>query len=358
MEKSENEKADAAKKDGNETIIDIDKAIKHLFSSEKQALIRLINGALGENYDPDTTELIELKTEFLHRRAVQDGPTKKAKPSDLDRIVADIIFTLNGVAYHIEIQTKADRTIAIRIMGYGAGHALSGLRNKGIHDEVVFELPVPVLIQIDKDKNIADKIPAKVKLSGRDDALSFDITVIKLWTYDVKTLLARGFYLLLPFLLAKHRKGKKTEKRVKALISDIHEIEKAISGLYDGGQIHSDLRLNLYETLDSIVYTLNAKTFNNNQEIHEELKKMETTRAVFAQEHKAIGKAEGEAKGRAEGEAKGKAEGKAKGKAESARITKMYLQKKSTKEISKEVGVPLKEVVSFLKESGLSELPQ
>ena len=195
-----------------------------------------------------------------------------------------------------------------------------------------------MLIRIDKDATLADRVPAKVKMSGRDVSLTFDITVIKLWTYDVSALLDCGFYLLLPFLLVRFRKGKTTEKKVKALISNLHEIEEAISKLYDNGLIHSNLRLNLYETLDSIVYAINTGYFDNNHEIDEELKKMETTRAVFAQEHKA--------------------EGKAEGKTESAKIAKMYLQKKSTKEISKEVGVPLKEVVGFLKDSGLSDLPQ
>ena len=174
---------------------------------------------------------------------------------------------------------------------------MSALRNSGVQDEVVFELPVPVLIQIDRDSNVADRIPAKIKLSGRDDSLPFDITVIKLWTYDVKALIDNGFHLLLPFLLVKYRKGKKTEKKKKALISDLHEIEAAISELYDSGQIRSYLRLNLHETLNSIVHVLNAKYYNNNPEIDEELNKMKTKRAVFAQELVAEGEARGVDKG-------------------------------------------------------------
>ena len=341
-------------KGGGKPAVEIDKAIKYLFTSEKQALVRLINGALGKCHDPDTAELVELKTEFISLAGPSGGPGAKAKPSALDRITADMIFTLDGVAYHIEIQAKADLSIAIRIMGYGAAHALGVLRNRGALHGAVFELPVPVLIQIDKDAKLPDRIPAAVKLSGRDEALTFDITVIKLWTHDVKSLLSCGFYLLLPFLAVKHRKGKNTDKMKRALISDIHEIEAAISGLYENGQICTDLRLNLSEALDSIVSAQNAETFDNDLEIDEELKNMETTRAVFAQEHRAEGRAEGKAEGRAEG----KAEGRAEGKAQSAKITRLYLQKKTPKEISKEVGKPQKEVVAFLKESGLLDLPQ
>ena len=47
--------------------------------------------------------------------------------------------------------------------------------------EVVFEFPVPVLIQIDKDESLPDRLPAHIKLSGRDDMYMFEITVIKLF---------------------------------------------------------------------------------------------------------------------------------------------------------------------------------
>ena len=77
---------------------------------------------------------------------------------------------------------------------------MSTMRNKGARDVVEFELPVPVLIQLDKDESLADKMPAKIRLSGSEDAINFDITVIRLLNYDVEELVDRRFYLLLPFL--------------------------------------------------------------------------------------------------------------------------------------------------------------
>ena len=335
------QKPDIKASEGSKPVnIKIDKVIKYLFSSEKQALIRLVNGALGESYDPDTTELIELNTEFIHHRTASDVP--ETDPFDLDRIIADMMFSLNGVTYHIEFQTKADQTIAIRIIGYGTEYALSKLRNKDVRGGVVFELPVPVLIQIDKDEGLADKIPALIKLSGRTETLKFDITVIKLWTYDVDKLVTRGFYLLLPFILSRHRKRKNTGSGVHALISDIHKIEKAITELYKSGKIFSNLRSDLYAATDSIVRNINARYYGNNLEIDRELKKMETTRALFASEI----------------EAKGVAKGEAKGEAELTKIIKLHLEKKTPKEISKEVGISSKKVTDFLKKSGLMELGQ
>jgi len=210
--------------DGKKHYLKTDEAIKLLFSSEKQALIRFINSALGESFDPETTELVESKTEFIHRKAATDE--LNMEPAGLERITADMIFTLNGAVYHIEFQTKADQAIAIRIIGYGVEHALSVMRNSDDADVLVFEFPVPVLIQIDKNERLADKIPAQIKISGRDDTLDFDITVIKLWTYDVKSLVNREFYLLLPFLLMRHRKKPKSDEDVQALLTDLKTLSR------------------------------------------------------------------------------------------------------------------------------------
>ena len=245
-----------------------------------------------------------------------------------------MIFTLDGVAYHIEFQTTADSTIVIRIMGYGIEHAMSGLRGRGLQNEAVFELLVPVLIQIDKDEKLPDSIPATIKLSGREDALAFDITVIKLWEYDVDGLVARGFYLLLPFLLVRYRKGKKTAEKVEAFLSDLRNVEKAISELYDKKLIYSNLRLNLYAVINGIVQSISDKYDLNDPIIDKELKSMETTRALFAHEIEANGINI------------------------ATQVIKQFMQEKSPADISDEIGIPLTKVNAILIESGLIDPPQ
>ena len=70
----------------------------------------------------------------------------------------------------------------------------------------------------------------------------------------------------------------------------------------------------------------------------------------------------GEARGKAEGEARGKAEGEARGKAEGeaqvTQVIKLFVQKKSPKEISTALGVPQKKVKDILRASGLMEQAQ
>ena len=73
---------------------------------------------------------------------------------------------------------------------------------------------------------------------------------------------------------------------------------------------------------------------------------METTRAVFAQEHLAKGEAMGEARGEAKGEVTG------------AQVAILFFQKKSPKEISDKLQIPLARVTDILRKSGLIEQSQ
>ena len=346
---SQTKKAKTDNASGKPTKLRVDEALKYLFTSEKQSLIRLINNALNENYDPDTTELVVLGTEFIFQNPLSDE--SEADSFDLERIIADMIFSLNGVRYHIEFQTNADKSIVIRIIGYGVAHARSNMESKGTHDEIIFELPVPVLIQIDEDESLSDKIPAKIRMSGREDDYAFEITVIRLWTYDIEELIKRGFYLLMPFMLMRHRKVKNPEDGAKQLIADLHKIETAITGLYEKKLISSKLRTDMHIIVNYIAQAINAKYLGKNQEIDEELKKMDAARVLFSNEVEARGIAIGEAIG----EARGKAEGKAEGEAEVTQVIRLFVQKKTPAQISKDMKVPVKKVKDILRKSGLIE---
>ena len=281
------------------SIIRTDEAIKILFRSEKRALIRLINSVLGESYDLEATEFVELNTEFVNRKQgyEEDEAEAETEAFDFDKIIADMMFTLNGVAYHIEFQTKADRTIAIRIIGYGTGYAMDRLRSMGSSDEVIFEIPVPVLIQIDKDDSLGDSIPAKLGISGRSDKLEFEIKVIKLWEHDVDSLVEMEHYLLLPFVLARHRNKKKTKRNTDAFIKDLRKVNEAVNELYDEGKINKNLATEMFAVIEGFALVINSRNYGGNAVIEEEMTNMKTTRSLFSHEIRAEGKAEGKAEG-------------------------------------------------------------
>ena len=74
---------------------------------------------------------------------------------------------------------------------------------------------------------------------------------------------------------------------------------------------------------------------------------METTRGLYAQEL--------EARGIAKGIAEGKAEGEAKAEAEITQVIRLFVQKKTPNQISKEMKVSVKKVRDILRKSGLIE---
>ena len=230
----------------------------------------------------------------------------------------------------------------VRIIGYGVEHALRKMRRMNTGDVVVFELPVPVLIQIDKNSKLGDKIPAQIKLSGRDEVLSFDITVVKMWEFDVDDLVARGLYLLLPFVLVKYRKGRKTAKKTEAFLRDYRKIKDAIAGLYETNMIYSNLSITLSSVTDNIASAVNDTYYSSNQIIDTEVNNMGTTYYPLAFEIRAEGKAEGKAEGIALG----------------AQAVKLFIQKNTPEDIAKELAISQDEVVGILRDSGLLEQAQ
>ena len=326
-----------------------------MFTADKRALIKLINSTLGKNYDPETTSFTELKTEFIVPSDYiedEENDSKDAESSDSSnniefvRIIADMIIKLNNDVYHIEIETNAGQTIAIRIIGYSLGYAYNALRNRGVNNKILIELPAPILIQIDPHNHLPERIPIEVRASGSDDMLTYDIKVIKLWEYEVEDLVAQDKYLLLPFILLRHRKSSGTADETKAFASELRKIARAISDLYQSNRISSYLAINLMNITEKFAEYINTGQYSDDSETKKEIETMETTRFLMAQEIEAISIARGRAEGEARGEARGKNEVK--------QIIKLRFQGMESREIADALDLSVAEVESTLFEVGFN----
>ena len=335
-----------------------DETIKYLFSSEKQALIKLINKTFGTAYDPDTTMLIELKTEFIN--PISNSEESTGGEFRFKKIIADIMISLDGDIYHIEIETDGDQSIAIRIIGYGFGYAMSAIRNKDFDEDIIVELPNPILIQIDRSDKLPDIIPIQLKVSGSNDSLSYNITVLKLWNYTIDRLLNDELYLLLPFALMRYRKRAGTPEDIEELKASIRQIRESITRLYEEGQISAYLATNLMDATSKIARIINA-IYSNNQEIGREVETMETTRTLMAQQIAELSRNEGRAEGRTEGitvgitvgRNEGRAVGRDEGRTEVMHIIKLHMQQRTPYEIAERLGISVADVESTLVEVGM-----
>lgn len=96
-------------KEGDSNRVKLDEVLKSLFNVSKKVLIEMMNSLFHENYDIDSTEITFQNNEFV--------------TDDYDIIRGDLFLKISNnnkpYHYHIELQTKNDKTMVIRMFEYG-----------------------------------------------------------------------------------------------------------------------------------------------------------------------------------------------------------------------------------------------
>jgi hypothetical protein len=211
--------------------LDIDESMKLLFTADKEALILFVNNALKRKHD-----INKAKLEFLASEFISEG---------LEKIHADLMFMIDEYRYSIEFQTKYDKTMIIRMVQYGLSKVREIKTSENISDDIILEFPMPLVVQVERNDNSKDEINAFIKISGCPESLNFKVPVINMWKYKLDEVIARQWYLLIPYCLMKYRKllkpgkvtdGQKDELKaeLKNIMEKVHELHKSekISGMF------------------------------------------------------------------------------------------------------------------------------
>jgi len=247
--KDNNVEAKATSKDNeeqkeNSERVKLDEILKSLFTTSNKVLVNMMNSLFKENFDVEVTKVNFGKNEL---DIVTD---------DYNIIKGDIflkMFTEDvSQHYHIELQTRNDTTMIIRMLEYGFGKAkeLQKYENKD-GEEIVLYIPKQLVIFIEQNKNIQDIL--KIKLVFPDSQqVKYTVPVIKYWEYDDKKLIEQKMYPLLPLQIFKLRYTLETLRRRKGdhkqeqidIIYKAKELTKIIgeeaTKLFDVGEINGD----------------------------------------------------------------------------------------------------------------------
>ncbi|MGL5354815.1 MAG: PD-(D/E)XK nuclease family transposase [Clostridium sp.] len=90
--------------------VKLDEILKFLFSTSKKVLIKLLNGIFDEKFNEDEVDLTVTNNEFIEET--------------LSIIRGDMFFEINDknskiASYHLEFQTRNDKSMVIRMFEYG-----------------------------------------------------------------------------------------------------------------------------------------------------------------------------------------------------------------------------------------------
>jgi hypothetical protein len=245
------------RKDPNDIVsIPADETIKLVFAADRVALIRFINAIFNKSYDTATPRFTLTNADFINSET-------------FDAIYGDFMFSIDGDFYHIEFQTKYDKTISLRIFSYGAHKALETALSDSDDETVLFIFPQPLVIYLEQNRNISSELNAMLQLPNGQPPVAFKIPIIKMWELSVESLTEKEWYLLLPFTLISYRKKferENGEARFKdEFVSAFRSLMKTISQLSLDGKISSYLEGILYGATKNLASYFNEKYINDEE---------------------------------------------------------------------------------------------
>jgi len=187
------------------------------------------------------------------------------------------MFMIGVYRYHLEFQTKFDKTMVIRMIEYGLSKVREITASGDISDDIMLEFPMPLVVQVERNNNSQDEINAYIKISGCPKSLNFKVPVINMWKYRLEDIIERQWYLLIPYCLMKYRKllkpDKATEKQKDEFRADMKSIMDKTHELYKDDKISSTFFPPLMKMIILISNHINEKFIHDN-EIRKELTQM------------------------------------------------------------------------------------
>ena len=151
-------------------------------------LIPLVNEAFGEHYtDKAEIDLIPGKQSIEHTDS-------SSVEREMDAFVR---LSESGISknYHFEVETKTDKSFAIRIAEYAAGAAQESVALTETGARIV--IPYSAVIFLRATTELPDKFRMEIEYPG--GTVFYDAPVMKIKDYSVKDLIDKRLLLLLPF---------------------------------------------------------------------------------------------------------------------------------------------------------------
>lgn len=265
-------------KEGDENRVKLDEVLKSLFNVSKKVLIEMMNSLFHENYDIDSTEITFENNEFV--------------TDDYDIIRGDLFLKISNdnkpYHYHIELQTKNDKTMVIRMFEYGFKKAKELSRcEDSSDDETIIYIPKQLVMFIEENRNIKDEL--KMKLVFPDGQIvNYKVPVLKCWEYDDKRFIEEKMYPLLPLQIFKLRYDMESIKRrsngdknkLNEAILNAKELAQIVANeskfLYDEKKIDGEDLHKILLAIGNLFEYLNDK-YGDDKKLNEEVMNMTKT---------------------------------------------------------------------------------
>ena len=246
----------------------IDEIMKYLFSVSKETLINMLNSLFKQSFSVDNAAILQTNSEFVDENF-------DITRGDLFYRVIDESKQYN---LHIELQTRADGYMTIRLLEYDIKKADENQRLDNKSNIKRYVLPKSIVIHVESGKSIPDCYESEivdVKADGSEEIIHRVVPVIKYWLLTDEDLIEKRLYPLLPlriFLLRSELKKFAKEKDSEAnqkIVQQIKDLtEKIITEAYQlvrEGEINKGDDDRIVAALDRLIKYLNKQySFDEN----------------------------------------------------------------------------------------------
>ena len=179
----------------NDQRVKLDEIVKSLFTVSKKVLITMMNNLFKENFDDEMTEITFENNEFIS--------------DDYDIIRGDLFLKISKenkpYHYHIELQTRNDSTMVIRMFEYGFKKAKELAKYDGDDpEEIVIFIPKQLVIFVEQNRNIKNELKMKLIFPNGQE-IKYTVPVMKYWKYSDSDIMQNKIYPLLPLQVFKLR---------------------------------------------------------------------------------------------------------------------------------------------------------
>ena len=177
-----------------------------MFLADPKELVKFVNSTMNTNHNPETSNVVQLKTEHIKAISTDDGSKSKMT---YDKVVADMLFSIDGKVYGIEFQTVHDNTILCRIAEYQFNAMIDMVKSSGFSNEYEGEIPLPrmTMIQLERSNNVPGHYKLWFVNEDTREKILQQFPIVKMWEHHIDDLSQNGMHLLLPFKIIDIRKN-------------------------------------------------------------------------------------------------------------------------------------------------------
>lgn len=200
-----------------------DDAYRTLLEKCSTLILPVLRELFGEQFTGDETVILSQNELFI---TGADGNTAER--------ITDSSFVVAGrnieKRYHIECQSRPDKTILIRLFEYDSQIALDGSRLEG--ERLIVEFPRTALIYLRSNADTPDEMTVEMRApNGR--SVIYGVPVLKTQKYGLEELFEKDLLFLLPFYSFCY------EKQLPQIDRD-EEKRRSLADVYRGMRIRLD----------------------------------------------------------------------------------------------------------------------